>query len=277
MDIRANRPKAPGQGVVEYVIIVVLVAIIILVGIRLYGRSVECQFTNAASEVEATLGTGGLDSNGCPVPKFNGRDDSVLPPKPRPPRRRPQSRPPGAQPVNPPPTATSAAPATSVPATTTAPATSIPPTTTAQTTSTTTVESVSTSQTTSIPPNTTTAASTTVEAPPPTSVPAPTSAPAPYPSPAPSATPPDLCYSNIFPKGNCVWDNTRLGDKCIPPGSTDSVTCQPECMTKGAAYFDTYNSYCSQFTTQSACTAAKQSCFSGLTYGKYCSALTSCP
>lgn len=41
-----------GQGMAEYIIIVILVAIIVLVAIKLFGRSVFNQFSNATSEVD---------------------------------------------------------------------------------------------------------------------------------------------------------------------------------------------------------------------------------
>lgn len=41
-----------GQGMAEYIIIVILVAIIVLVAIKLFGRSVFNQFTNAQEEVD---------------------------------------------------------------------------------------------------------------------------------------------------------------------------------------------------------------------------------
>ena len=41
-----------GQGMAEYIIIVILVAIIVLVGVRLFGKSVINQFNNATSEVD---------------------------------------------------------------------------------------------------------------------------------------------------------------------------------------------------------------------------------
>lgn len=41
-----------GQGMAEYIIIVILVAIIVLVAIRLFGRSVFNQFQNATEEVD---------------------------------------------------------------------------------------------------------------------------------------------------------------------------------------------------------------------------------
>ncbi len=41
-----------GQGMAEYIIIVILVAIIVLVAIRLFGESVYNQFENATGQVD---------------------------------------------------------------------------------------------------------------------------------------------------------------------------------------------------------------------------------
>ena len=41
-----------GQGMAEYIIIVILIAIIVLVAIRLFGHSVFNQFTNAKKEID---------------------------------------------------------------------------------------------------------------------------------------------------------------------------------------------------------------------------------
>ena len=41
-----------GHGMAEYIIIVILVAIIVLIGVKLFGRSVINQFNNATSEVD---------------------------------------------------------------------------------------------------------------------------------------------------------------------------------------------------------------------------------
>ena len=40
-----------GQGMAEYIIIVILVAIIVLVAVRLFGKSVTNQFENATNEI----------------------------------------------------------------------------------------------------------------------------------------------------------------------------------------------------------------------------------
>ena len=44
-----------GQGMAEYIIIVILVAIIVLVAVRIFGRSVFNQFGNATQQID-TLG-----------------------------------------------------------------------------------------------------------------------------------------------------------------------------------------------------------------------------
>ncbi len=46
------RPNERGQGLAEYIIIVILVAIIVLVAVRLFGRSVFNQFGNATGQVD---------------------------------------------------------------------------------------------------------------------------------------------------------------------------------------------------------------------------------
>ncbi len=46
------RKNEQGQGLAEYIIIVILVAIIVLVAVRLFGRSVFNQFGNATSQVD---------------------------------------------------------------------------------------------------------------------------------------------------------------------------------------------------------------------------------
>ncbi|MFN8390298.1 MAG: hypothetical protein U0136_08420 [Bdellovibrionota bacterium] len=50
-----------GQGLAEYIIIVILVAIIVLVAVRLFGKSVFNQFGNATQQID-TLG-GGTTTN----------------------------------------------------------------------------------------------------------------------------------------------------------------------------------------------------------------------
>ena len=50
-EIRKSR-KERGQGMAEYIIIVILIAIIVLVGVKLFGRSVINQFNNATGEID---------------------------------------------------------------------------------------------------------------------------------------------------------------------------------------------------------------------------------
>ena len=49
---RSIRGDERGQGMAEYIIIVILVAIIVLVAIRFFGRSVYNQFGNATEAVD---------------------------------------------------------------------------------------------------------------------------------------------------------------------------------------------------------------------------------
>jgi len=46
------RREERGQGMAEYIIIVILVAIIVLIGVKLFGRSIINQFNNATTEVD---------------------------------------------------------------------------------------------------------------------------------------------------------------------------------------------------------------------------------
>ena len=44
--------KESGQGMAEYIIIVMLVAILVLIGVKLFGNSVIQQFNNATSNID---------------------------------------------------------------------------------------------------------------------------------------------------------------------------------------------------------------------------------
>lgn len=57
-DILKFQRDERGQGMAEYIIIVILVAIIVLVGVRLFGKSVINQFNNATGQID-TLESGG--------------------------------------------------------------------------------------------------------------------------------------------------------------------------------------------------------------------------
>ncbi len=50
--VRKGRNNERGQGMAEYIIIVILVAIIVLVAIKLFGKSVFNQFGNATTEIK---------------------------------------------------------------------------------------------------------------------------------------------------------------------------------------------------------------------------------
>jgi len=53
MNKLANRLKNErGQGLAEYIIIVILVAIIVLVAVRFFGTSITNQFENATGEID---------------------------------------------------------------------------------------------------------------------------------------------------------------------------------------------------------------------------------
>lgn len=66
-----------GQGMAEYIIIVVIVAILVLVGVKIFGKSVGTQFENATQEV-ATLNSGeGGDKGGGA--KGSGEGTSTTP------------------------------------------------------------------------------------------------------------------------------------------------------------------------------------------------------
>ena len=44
--------KQKGQGMAEYIIIVMLVAILVLIGVKLFGNSVISQFNNATNQIQ---------------------------------------------------------------------------------------------------------------------------------------------------------------------------------------------------------------------------------
>jgi Flp pilus assembly pilin Flp len=57
----AERKNSRGQGMVEYVLIVALIALIVLAGVKLFGGKVKDLFSSAADKV-ATEGQRGLSS-----------------------------------------------------------------------------------------------------------------------------------------------------------------------------------------------------------------------
>lgn len=52
LSLNKIRRNEGGQGMAEYIIIVILVAIIVLVAIRLFGKSIFNQFNNATGEID---------------------------------------------------------------------------------------------------------------------------------------------------------------------------------------------------------------------------------
>ncbi len=91
-----------GQGLSEFIIIVILVAIIVLVSVRLFGRSVRCQFSDTAQQVDN--GSSGLgDCEGgtpaSPPPEEPEPDpEPPLPPLPPVPPAPPPPPPPSPTP-----------------------------------------------------------------------------------------------------------------------------------------------------------------------------------
>ncbi len=86
---------ASGQGLTEFIVIVVLVALIVLVSVRIFGRSVSCQFTDASNKIDSV----GEAGSNCPAQAVvDDEPEPPLPPPPLPPA-------PPAPPPPPPPTA----------------------------------------------------------------------------------------------------------------------------------------------------------------------------
>ena len=52
MEMINRSRKEKGQGMAEYIIIVMLVAILVLIGVRFFGNSIFNQFNNATSGIE---------------------------------------------------------------------------------------------------------------------------------------------------------------------------------------------------------------------------------
>lgn len=52
LSLKRHRADERGQGMAEYIIIVILVAIIVLIGIRIFGKKILNQFNNASEEIE---------------------------------------------------------------------------------------------------------------------------------------------------------------------------------------------------------------------------------
>ncbi len=68
-----------GQGMVEYIIIVIVVAIVVLAAIRLFGKSVLCQFAAATRQIDDDGDLSGLPEE-CRPNVVEDEDDSPPPP-----------------------------------------------------------------------------------------------------------------------------------------------------------------------------------------------------
>ena len=86
-----------GQGMAEFIILVMLVAVIVLVGVRLFGRSVRCSFSSASAQIDSDAA-----SEDCDL----GAESSAPVVSPQPPEFVPPLPPPLVPPIPPPPTAT---------------------------------------------------------------------------------------------------------------------------------------------------------------------------
>lgn len=92
------------QGATEYIIAVILIAIVLIVAVRQFGQSTRCQFSDAAQQID--FGAEGLE--GCPPPDELAMGGGEEPPTeagppPPPPPASPAPPPPPAPAANPPP------------------------------------------------------------------------------------------------------------------------------------------------------------------------------
>ncbi len=44
--------RPPGQGLTEFIVIVLLVAVVVLVSVRIFGHSIRCQFSNTSRQID---------------------------------------------------------------------------------------------------------------------------------------------------------------------------------------------------------------------------------
>lgn len=237
-----------GQGLGEYLIIVLLVAIVVLVSVRTFGRSVGCQFSNATAELS------GDADGGC-------RTTSSLPHEPA-----------TFVPPNPPaPQANQLAPA-AVASSSSQPAALLPPPPVPQAASALPAQGLSGLPSATQGPSSTNATSNAAPAIPtaspplsqtpmqtPTLIASPVAAaistPAATPTPAPTATPSRVspCFVNCQDSG-CLW--TSLGcrwDRCW----NIDVAQQPSypLVESGSFAYRTNTSFCESISSQAECRA----------------------
>ena len=77
---RKGRDFELGQGLTEFLIVVILVAIVVLVSVRLFGQSVKCEFLESADQLDS-----GGSGTGCQTASGVTPDDPAPEPPPEPP------------------------------------------------------------------------------------------------------------------------------------------------------------------------------------------------
>ncbi len=109
-----------GQGAAEYIIGIILVAIIVLVAVRHFGSSVKCQFDSASQQIDGGAGLGSEDCTSETDLSDSSTDSepppAVEPPGPPPPPAPAPPPPAPAPPAPPPPAPSPPAPAAPAPA-----------------------------------------------------------------------------------------------------------------------------------------------------------------
>ena len=76
---RAKAASNSGQGLAEFIILVVVVALIVLASVRLFGKSVSCEFDEASREIDQSVGS---SSSGCPTQIASNEPEPPPPPPP---------------------------------------------------------------------------------------------------------------------------------------------------------------------------------------------------
>lgn len=228
-----------GQGITEYLVIVFLVAVVVLVSVRVFGKSVNCQFRNATSSMDGS-NVDGCNSSASPAePEVAAKPINFVPPA------QASFAPPqvAAQQVAPPPPPPALAipPAASTveptpPLAPPAPPPAPPPPAPSESPTATPVDV--------LPPAT-----------PPTETPSPT--------PEPTPTIPTECYQN-YTSGTCSWYYYNGGYGCGNFRTTDySVTCAPlHAVRTDVVANGGFRLFCNQFRSEGVCNAAVPTSYS---------------
>ena len=94
-----------GQGLAEYIIIAILVALVVLVAVRLFGQSVYCRYLYATKQIDGVEYAGCLAPSGSAEPNPDDQttapDDSTQPQPPAPSPPPPPPPPPPSPPPSP--------------------------------------------------------------------------------------------------------------------------------------------------------------------------------